>query len=64
MNTVMMDMERADREIKDRMRAAQATAENDRLLGELGYSLKSELVRLTAVVIALGLLGALVWVMI
>ena len=64
MNTVLIDLQVADRLVKDRMRAATEMAEKDRLLGELGYSLRNEVVRLTVMVIALGLLGALLWVMI
>jgi hypothetical protein len=63
MNMVLMDMEMAERAVKDRMRAAADMAEKERLLGELGYSLRNEIVRLTAIVIALGLLGALLLVM-
>jgi hypothetical protein len=50
----------ADREVKARMKAASAMAEKNRLLDEIGYSFKSELMRLTVVVIALGLIGVLV----
>lgn len=64
MHRIMMDMEMANQQVKDRMRAAAEMAEKDRLLGELGYSLRNEVVRLTVMVIALGLLGALLWVII